>query len=638
MITIEATIPCSNPPAWAVLERKLIEVMDQSVCPYLDKYTREDGTLIFRDDFRSRDGADDFYESFYNWPLFYLLGGGEHMLSLAHRQWEAITKQLTVYGNVYKEYERGYDQFHQAESYIYFYLLCLADPTNPRLVERARRFAGFYLNEDPEAPNYDPLLKLIRGPHNGSTGPHAAMGDGDPSYGYYPGMARYGLPYYDVPGITRCEDLKDPALARRMGQATQERMSRGDVVANLGVTSLVTNAYLLTGEEKYRRWVLEYTDAWVERARQNGGLLPDNVGLSGKVGEYINGKWYGGSYGWTWPHGFYNIGMTATVAAANAFLLARDPRYLDLSRAQMERVLSLGTLRDLDELEMSLDEHWVGVWQALGTERKVFVVPYRYGDAGWFDYQPMTLIYPTAVWNLSMNPADWERIEHIRRASTYDWRLVSAFRNKEDAGHEEPWLRYLAGDNPGYPEAILSASYAQVCRRLEQIRQDRKDLMKVHVHHWQQLNPVLTEALIQLTLGAPQILYNGGLLFSRLRYFDLERRRPGLPLDVAALVEKLEPERTVLRLVNLSPFQARDLLVQAGAFGEHQFVAAHYALRASDYPGEMGTYAAPELRTEARTVPIGNKVLHVHLPAGMEITLELETDRFVDEGSYALPW
>jgi len=638
VITIKATIPCERPPSWAVLERKLIEVMDQAVYPYLEKYTREDGTLIFRDDFRSRDGADDFYESFYNWPLFYLLGGGDHLLPLAHRQWEAVTRQLAAYGNVYKEYERGYDQFHQAESYIYFYLLCLADPANPRLIERARRFAGFYLNEDPEAPNYDPVHKLIRGPHNGSAGPRAAMNDGEPSYGYSPGMARYGLPYHDVPGITCYKDLQDPVLARRMGQIMQERMGRGDVVANLGVTSLVTNAYLLTGEEKYREWVLEYTDAWVERARQNGGLLPDNVGLSGRVGEYLNGKWYGGLYGWTWPHGFYNIGMTATVAAANSFLLTQDPRYLDLARTQMDHILSLGTWRDVCDLEMSLSEHWVGVWKALRPGDKVFVVPYRYGDKGWFDYQPMTLIYPTAVWNLSMDPADWERIERIRQASTYDWRAVNGFRTKEDAGHEEPWLRYLAGDNPLYPEAILSVSYGQVCRRLEQIRQDRQDLMKVHVHHWQQLNPVTTEALIQLTLGAPQILYNCGLLFSRLRYFDLQRRRPGLPQDVAALVEKLEAKRTVLKLVNLSPFQARDVLIQAGAFGEHQFLAARYSLRTSDYPGEIGTYAAPELVTETQYVPVEDQVLHVHMPAATEITLELETARFVRQGSYALPW
>ena len=148
-------------------------------------------------------------------------------------------------------------------------------------------------------------------------------------------MARYGLPHYDIPGITQIEDLKDPALARRMGEAMEQRMSRGDVVGNLAVTSLVTNAYLLTGEEKYRDWVLEYTDAWIERARQNNGLLPDNIGLSGQVGEYIDGNWYGGLYGWTWPHGFYNVQMAAQVAASNAYLLTQDAGYLDLPRIQI---------------------------------------------------------------------------------------------------------------------------------------------------------------------------------------------------------------------------------------------------------------------------------------------------------------
>ena len=34
-----------------------------------------------------------------------------------------------------------------------------------------RRFAGFYMNEDPEAPNYDSKLKLIPSLFNGSRGP-----------------------------------------------------------------------------------------------------------------------------------------------------------------------------------------------------------------------------------------------------------------------------------------------------------------------------------------------------------------------------------------------------------------------------------------------------------------------------------
>ena len=114
MTTITASIPCSRPPAWAVLERRLMDAMSDSVFPYLQKYTRaEDGELIWRDTLKSRDGADDFYESFYNWPLLYLLGGADHLLELAHRQWEAVTRQLTRLGQVYHEYERGYDQFHQ---------------------------------------------------------------------------------------------------------------------------------------------------------------------------------------------------------------------------------------------------------------------------------------------------------------------------------------------------------------------------------------------------------------------------------------------------------------------------------------------------------------------------------------------
>jgi len=638
MNEIVASLPCLNPPSWAVWERKLLDVLDRAVQPYLAKYTRPDGTLIWRETLNSRDGADDFYESFYNWPLLYLLGGGDHLLPLAERQWDAITRQLTQLGLVYKEYERGYDQFHQAESYIYFYLLCLADPANPRLVERARRFAGFYLNEDPEAPNYDPVHKIIRAPHNGSAGPRWGLSDApEPSYGYSPGMARYGLPYEDVPGITRYEDLKDPVLARRMGQVMHERMGRGDVAANLGVTSLVTNAYLLTGEEKYRAWVLEYVDAWRQRAAENGGLLPDNVGLSGRVGEYINGKWYGGLYGWTWPHGFYNIGMAATVAACNAFLLSRDPRYLDLARNQMDHILSLGEWREVDALQMSLEEHWAGIFKALGQERRIWVVPYRYGDSGWFDYQPMSPIYPVALWNLSQEAGDGERIERIRAQSNYDWRAVIPFRTKEDAGHEQPWLRFLAGENPDYPEAILRESYGQVCRRLERIREDRSDLTQVNIHHWQQRNPVLTEALIQLTLGAPQILYNGGLLIAPLRYFDARRRRPGLPQDVGALVEKVAPRRVTLRLVNLSPFDPREMLIQAGTFGEHRFTRAHYLAQATDKVAEDQEHPG-EAPAAWRVVPVEDHLLRVVLPPASELVLELEVERHVRPPSYALPW
>jgi hypothetical protein len=104
-----APVPCEMPPTWAILERRLIDLMNASVYPFPERYTRPDGTLIWHEDGAgSRDGADDFYDSSYNWPLLYLLGGGDHLLTLGQRQWGAITRQLSEAGMVHKEYELGY--------------------------------------------------------------------------------------------------------------------------------------------------------------------------------------------------------------------------------------------------------------------------------------------------------------------------------------------------------------------------------------------------------------------------------------------------------------------------------------------------------------------------------------------------
>lgn len=110
----------------------------------------------------------------------------------------------------------------------------------------------------------------MRSPYTGSGGPMWNLLAYPPSYGWSEGMRRYGLPYDDVPGISDYDQLRDPQMALRMGQAMRDRMARGDVVHNLAATTLLTVAYQVTGEEKYRRWVIDYVDAWVDRARRNG--------------------------------------------------------------------------------------------------------------------------------------------------------------------------------------------------------------------------------------------------------------------------------------------------------------------------------------------------------------------------------
>ena len=145
MIRIEANIPFIEPSQWAILEHSLIDLMNGSIDPVMERYVRADGSILWptRGDFSGIDGLDDAYESCHSWSLFYLLGGSDHILEYSHRTWEVITRQFAHYDTgqshpmVVKEYEQGYDWMRQGEGHLFFYLLCMADSTNEKT--RARR-------------------------------------------------------------------------------------------------------------------------------------------------------------------------------------------------------------------------------------------------------------------------------------------------------------------------------------------------------------------------------------------------------------------------------------------------------------------------------------------------------------------
>ena len=665
LVTVRSNVPVS-PPGWAVLERKLLEEMSEAAIRYAERYTRSGGTLIWR----TTGGAspDDLPEAFYNFPLLYALGGDERLKDLSFHLWNATARQLTTDFNVFhRDFAKHADWMHLGEGLLFFYYLPLADPTDHETLVRAKRFAGLYMNEEPEAPNYDAERKIIRSPHTGSLGP--AYGDPETArpYGWSKGMAVYGLPLQDLPGIDDVDQLKDPALAEKMGRAMAKRMRRGDTPPNLAATSLAANAYLFTGEQKYVDWINEYAGAWLERTRANGNVTPDNVGLSGKVGEYHDGKWWGGNYGWQWPHGFLTLGMPFQIAAANAMLVnGGEPKYLELARSNIDRLVKEGK-----------------------NVNGAFLVPYKHGEKGWFSYRPLARTYPVSLWFMSMNEADRERIEKLRLASTEDWHTatkskypnygyatlpepmadcedcdidgladwntVTDVRNKTDNGHEGPWFRFLDGVNPDYPARVLRQAYGQMSYRWKMIRENvllleydprgtetidpaRVDIRNVHEHHWMTVNPVTTEALIQLTLGGPQIIYNGGLLHARVRYFDADARRPGLPPDVAALVRKLEAGRTVVELVNLSPFDEHRVIVQAGMFGEHEFGRVTFQRRVDKDPIQPDFFARAEPQLEDDSVEVKRKFFQVELPPATGLTLDMETKRFANRPTYAFPW
>ena len=627
--TIEARAHIQTPPTWAVLERQLISDINEAAPQVLEKYTHPDGRLMWptHPDFQSIDGLDDAYESFHNWPLFYMLGGDAQFLADSLKEFDVITEHMVQHGSghdypmVVKEYQPGYDWFHQSEGNYLFYMLCMAAPSHQKNVERAKRFAGFFMNEDPDALNYDPQHKIIKCAMNGSMGAAPWVFE---TRSYWPSRG-YNLPFYDVPGCTNPEVVKEnEELHKRFEQVSRERQSKGDAVVNLAATTLATNAYLFTGEEKYRAWVKEYVDAWIARTEENGGIVPDNVGLSGKIGEHIDGKWYGSYYGWSWPHGWHSVGQAISVAAQNAALLHRDLTYMDFPRSQIDVLIQHGIEKN-DQLYVP---------QKYGDPGKVEYVPGPWlqypitkedGTAlqidGWFEFMPMHPSDVAHLWAMSMEAEDQGRAVQIAKRTGSKFDINAWHHTKDSGGHDGGWLAYMRGDYPEYPESILNRNISQVEGRLNYMKSDEEDPAGYGDAYFQRRNPVTCEGLVQLTCGGPLPHYNGGLLVTRVRHFDPQQQRPGLPADVAALVTKLTDDTTELEFVNLNATEARDVVVQAGSMGEHNFTTA----RATD-------------DSNGSTVEVNGTYLQVHLPPNTHIALEVGTERFVNAPSYKEPW
>ena len=124
------------------------------------------------------------------------------------------------------------------------------------------------------------------------------------------------------------------------------------------------------------------------------------------------------------------------------------------------------------------------------------------------------------------------------------------------------------------------------------------------------MNPAVTETLTRLMLGGLPTGRLGFPLHCRLRYFDPEGRRACMPEGVAALVDGLDADGVGVQFVNLDPLKAQAIVVQAGAYAEHQFLsvddgngtvsvdASHFTLRLAPGGGgrltvKMKRYANP---------------------------------------------
>ncbi len=578
-----------GPPEWALLQRELLRVQGDAVQAFYERYFDERGHFQCFERWGANDGPDDAIENANDWPHLYALGGTEKLRTLARKAWDGHLEQYSVLrteqvdftrdGMYWREFPVMNDWQHLSEFLSVFNVMGLGDAAAPRFADRVRRYAGFYTGEDALASNYDPALRLMRSAINGSRGPMlrpatALDWAGDPF-----DASRFHM----VHGETSYEET--------LAHYREYTDVVGDNPLNLQATSLVLNAFMLEGETKYRRWILDYVGAWAERAARNGGVLPSHVDLQGRIGG-AKGEWWGGVYGWGFSPEVPGSGgkredrnrvPRSIVAFMNAYLLSGDDQWLQVWRRQNE-VINQQSRR-------------VG---------GVLQTPRMHGPQGWYGHKPGPYqLGALEIWYLSMRDDD----------------LAHA-----DAAH--PWIEFLRGRNTGYPTQALRAALATVRERMAEMRADtttpRTRLADAVLH----LNPAVVGALIHLINGGIHIArppwapatspHQGGApLYARLRHFDPVARRAGLPEDVAALVTGLDADSARLTLVNLHPVHSRVVTVQAGGYAEHRFT---------------------RVRSGAKTFELDGSQLNVALAPGAGAELELGMRRFVQPPTLKAPW
>jgi len=563
-------------PRWATLERQLLAENVPACREFFRKYFDDRGYLQCVVRWGANDGPDDAFENFNRWPELHALGASDEISQMFMKGHEGLLKQYTEArttvvpiaraGMYYKEFIVQSDWMHHGEGLQLFNRMGLSIPGDRKYRERAQRFAGLYMGEDPEAPNYDPVHKIIRSMQNGSRGPMLRKATpidwvGDP---------------LDVTGFNALhgESTFDQFLAHYKEYTDVV----GDHFLNLVATTLPMDAYLIDNEPRYKKWIVDYMDAWLDRMKQNAGIIPSFVDLDGRIGG-AERQWWKNAYGW----GFSPINPVtgrredrnriprALVGFNNALLVTGDRKYIDAWRTMIEAVNSHA--RD-------------------NGGRKEY--PTMHGAGGWYGWRDTPWnVGALEVWYWSQQGGDRERV-----------------------GRNE-WVQYLDGQTPSYPEQAIERDLLGIQQRVSAMQNDTTPAAKRLADNMLDYNPAATESLVQLVWGGLLPGREGGLVNARLRYFDLDRRRAGLPEDVAALVSRLGDTQTTVTLINLNQSQRRTVVVQGGAYGEHRVVSV-----------ANGT----------ATTDVDAPVLTVELEPGCGATLELQMKRYANTPTIKHPW
>ena len=146
-------------PEWALLERQLIDQLNQAGEIFVETYANPDGTLRWQGALR---GRHELLRRRLRGVSRLLAALRARRLEKARRRFiatcgTASPRQFTRYGQVYREFDSNWDWMHHGEGYVSFYPLGLADPYDREVPGALQSdFAAMYTGADPEAAKLRP--------------------------------------------------------------------------------------------------------------------------------------------------------------------------------------------------------------------------------------------------------------------------------------------------------------------------------------------------------------------------------------------------------------------------------------------------------------------------------------------------
>lgn len=512
-----------DPPAWAVKERELLSLNSRAAELFAQAYVLPNGEINV--DYEHGGGVeapDDMLEYVHKLPLLYALGADEVTWRLWWTVWQGSIKQCTKQGLFVNEMPKYLDWHHNGEHYQGFWLAALCAPDDPEYRRQSLKFASFFDGSHSSVQNYDPQHHVTRSMLTGGAGPVL-----EPTEEHWGGGEAW-TPWLDC--------VHDGPI-------------------NLVTTCFGTNAFMLTDDERHQKATLAYIDAWRRRARANGCIVPSIVLPDGSVPR----EWWGGVMGWDFTSyafgGVFQVSSGPRAAWGNALLLTGDGSYFDCMRTLCDQI-----------------------WQHRFRDSEGHLdLPSERGPQGWYGSQrkhrggPRIGVYASMLANIylaTMRKDDLARVLERREAHGYLGHKHPFY----EGGSESDWIAYLNGNNPGWPVKALDEAIEQAGKQVERLAAEaqrgpeaKRSIAAARHWHVGQCGP-----LVNLMTGGVMPLWHGQLHHARFRYFDPERERPGIPPDCATLVESMADDKAVLVLVNTSKTKHRNVLIQTGAYAEHQ--------------------------------------------------------------------